>query len=121
IARLGRLLDRNLTYRNLHGSPAILDMSAKPHPHSPRRAHLLEFEPGNARDTDARNGRHLLLVVLRRRISPDWLDRTEGKGLVIRRTPVHHHGPDRAFQPSDTLLLMPRRRVGQLRQNDLAA
>ena len=116
-----RAVDLDFAHGDLDGAPAVLDMGTQPHPHRPFLRHLLEFQAGLPRYADTRDRRHLVLDVFRRGISPDGFHRTEGNRLVGRVPPVHHYGADRALHAGNPLLLVARRRIGELRQDDLAA
>src|SRR5947207_5296231 len=70
IAGLGSILDLDLADRNLHRPPAILHVRPEPDAHGTLRAHVLQLETGGTCDTNARQCWHLVLVVLRGRISP---------------------------------------------------
>ena len=96
-------------------------MRAKPDLHRSLLRHLAQLKAGGARNADARNGRHLGLGILRRRIAPHRLHRAERHCLVLGMPPIHHDGADRALQTGDALLLVTRGRIGQLGEDDLAA
>src|SRR6266568_611149 len=70
IAGLGSIFNLDLSDRNLYWPPAILNVRPEPDSHGTLRAHLLQLQTGDTCDANARQCWHLILVVLRSRISP---------------------------------------------------
>src|SRR5262249_32448358 len=108
----------DLADRDLHRTPAVLDVGAKPHSHRALLKHLAQLQARAARDADARQRWHLGLEGLGRRIPPHRLARADRHRRIAGMAPVHHHAAACTHQPGYALLLVARRMVGKFRERD---